>query len=530
MATFRVRTPAEYFRLLWQRRYIVAVPFLIVSSALGYAIYKLPNVYESRTSIIVDPPKVSTNYVQPVNQIDINSRLQAIQKQVLSRTELQRIINRFGLYKEMTESGQPIELVIDEMSKDIAITPYSASSGVYAFQIEYRGSEPRNVRDVTAELASRFIDANSDETRRQVYTTLDQLENRISEVKTDLERIESARAGYLVRNPDAVPGQEQNMLGQMNSLSMIRQSQQSSIDSLRSQIATNEQLLAALRTQENSEPETPISVGQVEGQLRARRAEYEAQLRQLMTVYTEKNPEVLKIKVQVDAINRELEDLRNRTDQDRKAKRLSRSNNAQIANLEIRLTADKRDLARKETVMEQINNQYHELQERLRATPYLATESTKIERDYNTLRKRYEDLLAMRDNARFSAKVINDFSGETFRMADPASIPEVPVSPKRNLLYPLSLVVGLVTGLIAAIAAETRALLTIRDARDVVHYAKLPLLVTVPKIVTERERRWLPVVSVIKLVSVIIFMVVAVPLLYQAIKASRVLNLLTGSF
>jgi polysaccharide chain length determinant protein (PEP-CTERM system associated) len=530
MATFRVRTPAEYLRLLWQRRYVVAVPFLIVSVALCYAIYKLPNVYESRTSVIVDPPKVSTNYVQPVNHIDINSRLQAIQKQVLSRTELQRIINRFGLYKEMTDRGLPIELVIDEMSKHIAITPFSASSGVYAFQIAYRGSEPRTVRDVTAELASRFIDANSDETRRQIYTTLDQLETRIGEVKADLERIEAARAGYLVRNPDAVPGQEQNMLGQMNSLSMIRQSQQSSIDALRSQIAANEQLLAALRTQENIEPETPVAVGQTEGQLRSKRAEYEAQLRQLMTVYTEKNPEVLKIKVQIDAINRELEDLRNGADREKKAKRLSRSNNPQIANLEIRLAADKRDLERKEAGLEQINRQYNELQERLRATPYLATESTKIERDYTTLRKRYEDLLSMRDNARFSAKVIDDFSGETFRMADPATISEVPVSPKRNLLYPLSLVIGLATGLITAIAVEFRALLTIRDARDVAHYAKLPLLVTVPKIVTQREKRWMPFLNMIKLISVVIFMVVAVPLLYQAIKASRVLNLLTGSF
>lgn len=530
MATFRVRTPAEYFRLLWQRRFLIAVPLLIVSAALGFAIHKLPNVYEARTSVIVDPPKVSTNYVQPVNQIDINSRLQAIQKQVLSRTELQRIINRYGLYKHMTDSGMPIELVIDEMSKHIDITPYSASSGVYAFQIAYRGEQPRTVRDVTAELASRFIDANSDETRRQVYTTIDQLENRISDVKSDLERIESARAGYLVKNPDAVPGQEQNMLGQMNSLSMIRQSQQSSIDTLRSQIAANEQLVAALKTQDNIEPETPLAVGQTEGQLRSKRAEYEGQLRQLMTVYTEKNPEVLKIKVQIDAVNKELEDLQNRADQDRKAKRLSRSNNAQIANLEIRMAADKRDLEHKEEGLERINDDYRELQGRLRATPYLATESTKIERDYNTLRKRYEDLLAMRDNARFSAKLINDFSGETFRMADPATIPEVPVSPKRNLLYPLSLIIGLLTGLIAAIAAEARALLTIRDARDVAHYAKLPLLVTVPRIVTKGERRWLPFLNVLRVCSVIIFMAVSVPLLYQAIKASRVLNLLTGSY
>jgi polysaccharide chain length determinant protein (PEP-CTERM system associated) len=503
---------------------------VIVSTALGYSISKLPNFYESRTSVIVDPPKVSSSYVQPVNQIDINSRLQSIQKQVLSRTELQRIINRFGLYKDMTDRGAPIELVIDEMVRHVAVTPYSASSGVYAFQLAYRGGDPRTVRDVAAELAARFIDANSDETRRQVYTTIDQLESRINEVRTELEKIESARAGYLYNNPDAVPGQEQSMLGQMNSVSMIRQSQQSSIDALRSQIATNEQLLGALKSQENIEPEPPLAAGQTEGQLRGKRAEYEAQLRQLLTVYTEKNPEVIKLRVHIESLNREMEDLKNRNEQDRLVRRASRGDNPQVSSIEIRINADKRDLARKEAELDQTNRQFNELQSRLRATPLLATESTKIERDYTTLRKRYEDLLAMRDNARFSAKVINDFSGETFRMADPASLPEVPVSPKRNTLYPLSLAIGLLTGLIAAAAIEARSLLTIRDARDVAHYTRLPLLVTIPNIKTVEERRWRPAFNAAKVLGIILLILAATPLLYQLIKVSRVLSMVTGSY
>lgn len=530
MTSFRLRTPAEYLRLLWRRRYFVLVPALIVTAALAYAVSRLPNVYESTTVIIVDPPKVSTNYVQPVNQIDLNSRLNSIQKQVTSRTELQRIINRFGLYRDLTERNVPIEGVIDEMNRHILVRPFSAQAGIYAFAISYRGPDPRTVRDVTAELAARFIDANSDETRRQVYTTIDQLEGRIGEVKVELEKIETARAGYLVRHPDAVQGQEQNLLGQMNSLSLIRQSQQSSIDALRNQIATSEQLLGALRTQADTDPETPLATGQTEGQLRSKRAEYDAQLRQLLTQYTEKHPEVIKVRAQLESINRELEDLQNKTAQDLRNKRVVRSTNPQAQQLDIKLAADRRDLARKEAELEQTNRQLDGLQSRLRSTPLLATEATKIDRDYTTLKKRYEDLLAMRDNARFSAKVINDFSGETFRMADPANLSETPVSPKRNLLYPLSLAIGLLTGLIAAAAMEIRALLTIRDARDVAHYTRLPLLVAVPQIVTAQERRLAVWRTAAKVGAVVLLIAVAVPLLYQAIKVSRVLNIVTGSY
>jgi polysaccharide chain length determinant protein (PEP-CTERM system associated) len=526
MASFRVRTPAEYMKLLWRRRYFILAPFVITSAALCWAIQGLPNIFESRTMIIVFPPRVSPNYVQPVSQVDVGSRLSTIQKQVTSRTELQRIINRFGLYKEMVERNAPIEQVIDEMQRHIFV---STSAGTSTFTISYQGPDPRTVRDVTAELAARFIDANSDETRREAYTTIDQLEDQIETVKTQLEQIEKARAGYLVRNPDAIPGQEQSMLGQMNSLSMIRQSQQSSIDSLRAQISANEQLLAAMRSQDGSEPETPLAAGQTEGQLRARRADFEAQLRQLLLKYTEKAPEVIAVRAHLDSINRELDDLRNRTEQDKAARRAARTVNPQVQSMEIKIATDKKDLERKQLEIERTNAQIAELQSRLRSTPLLATEATKIDRDYEVLRKRYDDLISKRDNAKFGAKVINDFSGETFRMQDPASLPETPVSPKRRLLYTLSLVIGLLTGVIAAIAMEARAMMTIRDAKDVAHYTRLPMLVTVPKIVTEQERRMKPLMVTAKAFGMVILVAAAIPLLYQAIKVSRLLNFLTGS-
>ncbi len=529
MASFRVRTPVEYLRLLWRRRYFILTPFVIAGAALCWAVHGLPNIYESATMIIVVPPRVSTNYVQPVNQVDVNSRLSTIQKQVTSRTELQRIINRFGLYKEMIERATPVELVIDEMQRHIFVRSQSTSTGTNAFTISFQGPDPRAARDVTAELAARFIDANSDETRREAYTTIGQLEEQIETVKAQLEQIESSRAGYLVRNPDAIPGQEQSMLGQMNSLSLIRQSQQSSIDALRAQISTNEQLLAAMKSQESADPETPLATGQTEGQLRARRADFEAQLRQLLIKYTEKAPEVVAVRSQIDSINRELEDLRNKTEQDKAARRATRPANPQVQSMEIKVATDKKELDRKQAEIERTNGQIAELQSRLRSTPLLATEATKIERDYDVLRKRYDDLIAKRDNAKFGAKVINDFSGETFRMQDPANLPEVPVSPKRRLLYPFSLIISLLTGLIGAIAVESRAMMTIRDSKDVAHYARLPLLVTVPKIVTQQERRMRPLVNVAKVLGVLLLIAAAVPLLYQAIKLSRLLNVLTGS-
>jgi hypothetical protein len=94
----------------------------------------------------------------------------------------------------------------------------------------------------------------------------------------------------------------------------------------------------------------------------------------------------------------------------------------------------------------------------------------------------------------------------------------------------MALAVGLLTGLIAAAAFEARALMTIRDTRDVSHYTKLPLLVAVPKIVTEQERRWRPMINLAKFAGLVVLIPLAALLLYQALKYSRLLNMVTGSY
>jgi polysaccharide chain length determinant protein (PEP-CTERM system associated) len=529
MTSFRVRTPAEYLMILWRRRYYLLVPFIIVSVTLGYIIYTLPNVYETSTLIIVDPPKISPIYVQPINQADITARLGTIRQQVTSRTGLKEIMDQHDLYQDLRNAKTPDEVVLEEMRKHIDVNIRSGSSGANAFTISFRGMQPETVQKVTAELAARFIKANSEEEGRRIDATTANLGERITDVKKRLEQIEAERLQHLAKHPDAVPGTEVSMVGQMNSLGILLQSQRASIDGLQNQIIASEQLLATLKAQ-SDEVDTPLSAGQIEGQLRARHAELEGQLRQLVSVYTDKHPEVKIARAQLDAINKELADLKGRNEQDKKDKVSSRRNSPQIANLDIQIAAAKREVTQKQNDLNRTYGDYTELQHRLRSTPLLTLEAQRIDRDYDTLRKEYDALVSQKENALFSAKVIKDFNGETFRMQDPAYLPEAPVFPKRGVFYPFSLMLGLLCGLVVAMAAEARYLFTIQDARDVAHYTRLPLLVTLPRLMTDGERQQRTALRATRLVGVVLLIAVAVPLLVKVIQYSKVLNVFTGTY
>src|SRR3982750_3267876 len=114
---FRQRTPAEYGRILWKRKGLILLPALAVLSAVTIVVWRLPNVYESTTLLIVKPPTIPNAVVPSLSESDLSMRLNNINQVVQSRSSLEPLIVKFDLYKRERANGEPMELVIDRMRK-----------------------------------------------------------------------------------------------------------------------------------------------------------------------------------------------------------------------------------------------------------------------------------------------------------------------------------------------------------------------------------------------------------------------------
>src|ERR1700679_477772 len=77
-----------------------------------------PVQYKSGTLILVEQPTMPKNYVEPNVSDDLQTRLQSITQQILSRTRLLLIIDKLHLYSDSQAS--PDEKV-ERMRKDIGI-------------------------------------------------------------------------------------------------------------------------------------------------------------------------------------------------------------------------------------------------------------------------------------------------------------------------------------------------------------------------------------------------------------------------
>src|ERR1700739_2709755 len=113
----------DYWVIVRRRRWWILVPLLVTWVTVWGISWLLPNTYQSETLILLEQQNIPNQYVVPNVNASIQDRLQAISQQVLSRTRLQAIIDRFHLYPSphgfgtLLDPGDPIE----KMRKDIEI-------------------------------------------------------------------------------------------------------------------------------------------------------------------------------------------------------------------------------------------------------------------------------------------------------------------------------------------------------------------------------------------------------------------------
>ena len=108
------------------------------------------------------------------------------------------------------------------------------------------------------------------------------------------------------------------------------------------------------------------------------------------------------------------------------------------------------------------------LEEIARGAPQLQADYANVNRDYEVLRKNYDDLLARRESMRISSAAEADGDKVKVQVIDPPQIPQNPVAPKRVVLMSAVLAAGLGAGvgLALLLVQMDQSFHTIEDLRE----------------------------------------------------------------
>jgi polysaccharide chain length determinant protein (PEP-CTERM system associated) len=422
-----------YWNLLVKHKWQCAIATLALTLVFTVIIAKLPNVYQATTTILVDPQQVPEKYVAAVSS-DPYARLNTITQQVLSRSRLQKIIEKFGLYPELRGSLSSEELVV-KMRGDITIE-VKQGSGVElsTFSLTYQGRQPELVAKVTNELAASFIDWSIASRVEQVAGTKDFLTSELNSAKENLEQQEDKLRRFKMSHLGETPDQIQTNL--------------QALAGLRSDLRVNAETMNRLdeeRISLTSSPEPVTLLGRPNVQLTPRelleseKRQLESDLETLRSRYSERHPDVVTAISRLEEVNARLSALP--SDAAAPADQSSDGTQHKSA-VAVRLELIDKEMKRLKAQQSHTQSQIDSYQARVDAAPIREQQLVELTRNYDTSKLHYQTLLDKSFNVAMAADLEQNQKGERFRVMDLARVPEKPIRPQRKILIAVSGVVA----------------------------------------------------------------------------------------
>ncbi len=542
---FRQRTAGEFVAMLKRRKWFILLPVVTMTVAIGYVVYRLPSVYESKTLLTVKPPAISDNIVKPLTDEDLSQRLQTINQEVLSRSSLEPMITKFDLFKSERAAGMDMAMIVDKMRKNIVVeVEKSDNEKLAAFRISYRDREPNATRNVTSELAAKYVNAQVLASTQTAEKTREFIENELKTKKEVLDNLEQQRLEIMMKNVETLPESSQGLIAQLDGLrkreeTITNEKETLTIERgrLNDQIAANNRQIRVYdefgekETKEAAEAASRIEDTPAYGQLVQKRADLRGQLDKLLKVFKEKHPDVVAKKDEIARIDEEIENLRRNTDQrvrlasqtsGRKAELQRKNIELENQRLQNQIAQIDDQLRFKDQELGQNAIQIGQLESKINLIPNVKVALEGVNTQYQSAKQSYDDLLKKSNDASMQVNREENAQGETIRVQDQANLPESPVAPKRGMLTGLGAGIGLAIGLLLAAICELPRIFKVQNIEDAKHYTGLPVLASVPPLLSHDEKIWLARSRRIRLLAGVILAIGAIPLIALILQATKV--------
>jgi polysaccharide chain length determinant protein (PEP-CTERM system associated) len=498
--------------VLRRRRWLLIGPLFL--GVLGGLLYSRsqPSLYRSEAVIQVVPQRVPENYVSPTVTERVEDRLRGLAQQVLSRTQLEKLITEFNLFPD-ERLKSPMEDVAGLMRKRVAIEPLATAqtsrreAQSEAFRMSFDYEDAAVAQKVAERLASFFIDTNARERGSQAEQTSAFLEAQMADARSRLEAQEQKLKIFRERNSGRLPTQMQTNMQAIQNTQMSLQALVESLARDRDRKLVLERLYgdasadltAAAPAAVPASPGTaragdPASMLPAGGTPQQRLEAARSLLAQMELRLSPKHPDVVRVKHLI-------QDLENQVAAQDVQRPLSpeASTAAAVSPEDVRrrdklrelraeIESVDRQIAFKEAEERRLRGEIGAYQGRLEAVPGIESEWVALTRDYDTLQATYRELLSKSENSKMAASLEQRQIGEQFRVLDPPRVPLKAHSPNRKRINLIGTLAGLGLGLLLMGLAQYRDS-TMQTEADVLGAIELPVLVLLPFVTTEADLR-----------------------------------------
>ena len=503
MLGHRELTMEDYAGILRRRFGLIVISSIVLLIAGDGISYVLPPQYTSQTLILIEQQKVPEDYVKPVVDEDLGSRLASMKEQILSRSRIQPIIERFNLYAG-TKTNMDDRIAMTQ--KAIGIKPIQSNQyhGMPGFFISFKAQDARTAQQVCGEITSLFVSENLSARQESAEGTTDFLKQQLADAKRNLDDQDAKLAAFEQKNIGKLPGQSISLgsssLVMGSPTESTLQALTTQLDAVTQQLGRSQQdvtFLQALIAQQTHElqritdPGAGISVDE-------RRAELKkliAQKQELDATYQPDYPDVIAINRKISELQAEIA----RTPVETAPKAAAATHvddtpqmlslKAQLRSAQLAMDSGKAEQAR-------LQADVHTYEARIEASPLVEEEYKQITRDHETALQFYNTLLTKMNESSMATALEQRQQGEQFRVMDAPNLPDAPSFPNRMVFAGGGLAAGFVLGLLISALLEYRDT-SLRNERDIWAFTKLPTMAIISHIgglpqTAKTHSRWNP--------------------------------------
>ena len=528
----------QYWDVVKRRKFQIFIPALLVFFLAVIIAFILPPVYKSSCTILIEAQEIPADFVRSTVTGYIEERLKIITQLVLTRTRLQEIINRFGLYENL-KGRSTTEVIIKKMRENIHMETIQAEvldqrsgrpgSATIAFILSYEGKNPAKVAQVANVIASLYLEENLKTREEKAQGTFDFLETQLAELRTELLHTEGQIAEFKNKHLSELPE-----LMQLNLQTMERFEREVNAKSELIKTLTNRKIylegqLATVEPMMYSVSMGGKRIMTPKEELRALQSQYVS----LRATLSENHPDMIFAKKRLDALEAEVatrDDLSVRYQElrDKKSELALTSKRVSFRHPDVirlkkeveRLKADVAALSEKQTVLKaeeknpenpayinlqtqitstqmEIDNAHKELkllklkfddyQKRIENSPQVEQQYRVLQRDYANAQAKYQETSIRLLAARESRELEENRMAEKFTVVEPPIIAETPYKPNRLAI----ILIGFVLAAGAGVGLGSMAEYVDRSVRQPLELAKIaghPVLAEIPYWETSQDR------------------------------------------
>ncbi|GAB6194011.1 GumC family protein [Desulfocastanea catecholica] len=467
-------------------RKALIVSCILSALTIGLAVYLLlPKLYQGTALLTYQQSKINPAQMSPDEQTDIKDIVSTLAQIVTSRTNLEKIINAEGLYKEERER-LPMEDVVAVMQENISITPSKTGD---TFVVAFEATNPEKVGRVTNTLAAGFIEENLKYREEKATETSAYTQGELEMAKAILDKKEVVMRDYKLKYYNEMPEQQAANMARLADLQLQYQGRQESIQDLertrvliRDQLAVRKQLLAGanlgIADARLDNKQAPIETDQM------KLARLQNELQGLQGRYTELHPRIKSLKKTIAQLEQTIAQGGSSAGAGDAVP--GETFDTTLFDLQTEIKGIGLNIEKINKEKENIQTLIRQYEQWIAATPVREAEWSALTREYSELKRHYDFLVSQNLQAGSALNLERKQKGSQFKIVDSARTPIKPVKPNFLKMMAIALMLGCGLGGGAAIGLNMLDS-SFRDPTKLAQTFGLEVICSVPHLPLQAE-------------------------------------------